>query len=65
MTAGADKKVGAFVFFVVFGLWCIAVLMFRRLVAGWRRAEVQELDDHEPAFELFDEARERELRRAG
>jgi hypothetical protein len=65
VTAGADKKVGAFVFFVVFGLWCIAVLMFRRLVAGWRRAEVQELDDHEPAFELFDEARERELRRAG
>jgi hypothetical protein len=65
VTAGADTKVAVFVFFVVFGLWCIAVLMFRRLVAGWRRAEVQQFDDHEPAYELFDEARERELRRVG
>jgi hypothetical protein len=65
VTAGADKKVAGFVFFVVFGLWCIGVLMLRRLVTGWRRAEVQELDDHETAFELFDDTRERDLRRAG
>jgi hypothetical protein len=66
VTAGASKKVAVFVFFVVFGLWCVAVLMLRRLVAGWRRAGAQELEEHEPAFELFDdEHRQRELRRAG
>jgi hypothetical protein len=67
VSAGASKKIAVFVFLVVFGLWCITVLLLRRLAAGWRRAEVQQvLDDHESEFQLFDdEPREPELRRAG
>jgi hypothetical protein len=38
VTAGASSKVAAFVFVVVFGLWCLTVLMVRRLIAGWKRA---------------------------
>jgi hypothetical protein len=38
VTAGASKKVAVFVFMVVFGIWCLAILMVRRLITGWKRA---------------------------
>jgi hypothetical protein len=38
VTAGASKKVAVFVFMVVFGLWCLGILMIRRLITNWRRA---------------------------
>jgi hypothetical protein len=40
VTAGASGKVAAFVFMVVFGLWCLGMLGARRLGDAWRESAV-------------------------
>jgi hypothetical protein len=42
VTPGASTKIALFVFFVVFALWCVGVLVWRRLSAAWRQADVDE-----------------------
>lgn len=39
VTAGASAKVGAFVFIVVFGIWCLGILGWRRLREAWHASE--------------------------
>jgi len=41
VTAGASAKVGAFVFIVVFGVWCLAILGWRRLREAWHASDAQ------------------------
>lgn len=38
VTAGASGKIAAFVFLVVFGLWCLAILGVRRLRDAWEES---------------------------
>jgi hypothetical protein len=48
VTAGAGSKVAVFVFIVVFGLWCLTLLMVRRLIKGWKQAgQAEELEKSE------------------
>jgi hypothetical protein len=42
VTPGASTKVALFVFFVVLALWCVGILVVRRLSATWRQADVDE-----------------------
>ena len=38
VSEGAGRKIGVFVFVLVFGLWCAATIAVRRLAKGWRSA---------------------------
>lgn len=41
VTPGASTKVALFVFVVVFGLWCVGILLVRRLSAAWRKSAAE------------------------
>lgn len=41
VTAGASGKVGAFVFMVVFGVWCLGILGWRRLREAWHASDAE------------------------
>ncbi len=62
VTAGAGNKIAAFVFIVILALWCVGILLWERLAAGWRQADAleQEFDEqdelaNEDGFGLFDD----------
>lgn len=42
VTPGANTKVALFVFVIVFGLWCVCILLTGRLFAAWREADATE-----------------------
>jgi hypothetical protein len=73
VSAGASSKVALFVFLVVFALWCVAILVWERIAAGWRQADVlqQEFQEREElgeddGFGLFeDDPRRDEFERIG
>jgi hypothetical protein len=39
VTAGASGKIAAFVFLVIFGLWCLAILGVRRMREAWAESD--------------------------